>query len=269
MELDKIIGFAGFGNMGMAIAQGLVKAGVVPAEQIRAVDVDSGREDAARALGFGVPEDLAALARECDALVLAVKPQQMAEALTQLKPTLRPSTLVISIAAGLSIGFFEQHLGAEARIVRVMPNTPALVGCGAAAIALGKQCTEEDERTARTVFEAVGMVETVPEEAMHAVTALSGSGPAYFFYLVECMRDAAVALGLPADQAQRLAVQTASGAGRLLAESGETPAALRARVTSKGGTTAAAIAAFETEGMADVIAAGMTAAVQRSQELGK
>jgi pyrroline-5-carboxylate reductase len=269
VELDRVIGFAGFGNMGMAIAQGLVKACVLPAERIRAVDVDAGRQDAARALGFQVPEDLSALARQCDTLVLAVKPQQMADALSQLKTAFAPSTLVISIAAGLSIGFFEQHLGRDARIVRVMPNTPALVGSGAAAIALSGNCTAEDERVARTVFEAVGRVEIVPEEAMHAVTALSGSGPAYFYYLVECMRDAAIAMGLPADQAQRLAVQTAYGAGRLLAESGETPSTLRARVTSKGGTTAAAIAAFEAAGLADVVAAGMMAAARRSQELGK
>lgn len=269
MKLDKIVGFAGFGNMGMAIAQGLVKAGVARPEAIRAVDMDPSREDAARAAGFGVPDGLPELARTCDVIVLAVKPQQMEAALAQAKEGFTPATLVISIAAGLSIGFFEEQLGRDVRVVRVMPNTPALVGSGAAAMALSDRCTPEDERVARAVFEAVGTVERVPETAMHAVTALSGSGPAYFFYLVECMRDAAVALGLPADQAQRLAVQTAFGAGRLLAESGEPPATLRERVTSKGGTTAAALAAFEASGLAQAVAAGMQAAVKRSQELGK
>jgi len=153
--------------------------------------------------------------------------------------------------------------------LRVMPNTPALVEAGAAGIALSANCTDADAQIGRTVFEAVGIVEVVPEELIDVVTALSGSGPAYFFYMVECLVRAAQAQGLNEAQAVRLAARTLLGSGRLLEASGEPPAVLRERVTSKGGTTAAALEAFRAGGFDRVIAAGVEAAVARAKELGR
>jgi pyrroline-5-carboxylate reductase len=173
----------------------------------------------------------------------------------------------VSIAAGIPIAALQGWLGEEIRIVRVMPNTPAMVGAGAAGIALGPTCDGRDADVARAIFEAVGSVELVEEHALDVVTALSGSGPAYFFYMIECLVRAAVEEGMPEEQAIRMASQTMYGAAKLLVESGETPALLRERVTSKGGTTAAALGAFQEHGLAAVVARGVKAAARRSREL--
>jgi pyrroline-5-carboxylate reductase len=269
VKLEGTLGFLGFGNMGRAIAEGLVKTGTIEANRVAIFDVAEAKQEEAAALGITVADSPAGLAGQCDTLVLAVKPQQMAEALEALKPGLSPDTLVISIAAGISIAFVQNTLGAALRVIRVMPNTPALVNAGAAGAALSETCTETDAATARTIFEAIGIVEIVPEDAIDGVTALSGSGPAYFFHVVECLVEAATAQGLTEEQATRLAGQTLLGAGRLLAESGESASVLRERVTSKGGTTEAALKTFREKGLAQVIAAGVTAAADRSRELGK
>lgn len=255
--------------MGRAILEGLLEAGTLAPNNVAVFDVDAEKRKAAEALGVKVADSPAHLAELSDALLIAVKPQSMEEALAQLKPGLFPSSLVISIAAGISIAYLQERLGRDIRAVRVMPNTPALVGAGAAGIALSGNCTVEDAAIAETIFSAVGIAVTVPEDAMDAVTALSGSGPAYFFYTVECLVRAAVAEGLSEEQATRLAAQTLLGAGKLLTESGEPASALRERVTSKGGTTAAALAAFEAQGLERVLAAGVAAAATRSRELGK
>jgi pyrroline-5-carboxylate reductase len=269
VSMNGVLGFLGFGNMGGAILRGLVAAGAITADRAMAYDVLPEKRAEAQTLGAAVAESPADLVRQCDTLVLAVKPQMMAEALAQLKPGLTTKTLVVSIAAGISIGYLQDLLGKDIRVVRVMPNTPAMVNAGAAAFALSANCTEADAATARVIFGAIGIAERVPETLLDAVTALSGSGPAYFFYMVECLVAAAIAHGMPEEQAARLAGQTLLGAGRLLAESGETAAVLRERVTSKGGTTAAALDAFRAAGFDRVIAAGVDAAAARSKELGK
>ncbi len=163
----------------------------------------------------------------------------------------------------------QARLGGDVRVVRVMPNTPALVKAGAAGIAMAPNCTEADKAAARAIFGAIGIAEFVSEDMMDTVTALSGSGPAYFFKMVESLVCAAEAHGLDAGQATRLASQTLFGAGKLLKESSDGPSVLRERVTSKGGTTAAALEAFRAGGLDKVIAAGVDAAVARSKELGK
>lgn len=267
MELEKKVGFLGYGNMGSAILDGLLGKGIVRPGAAGVFDPDAERQAAARALGaevFKTPGELAAF---CDVLLLAVKPQTMDAALRELGPV-PGETLVISIAAGIPIAFVESRLGEGARIVRVMPNTPALVQAGAAGIALGANCTEDDAETARAIFSAIGIAAIVDEALLDAVTALSGSGPAYFFYLTECLIKAAAAEGLSADVATRLAAQTLFGAGKLLAESGESAATLRERVTSKGGTTEAALKQFQADGLEAVVAAAVRAAAQRSKELG-
>jgi len=269
MKLNGTLGFLGFGNMGGAILRGLLKAETLAVEQAWAYDVDAEKCAQAKALGVAVAATAAELAGKSDTLVLAVKPQSMAEALAQAQPGVSPKTLVISIAAGISIGYVQENFGRDVRVVRVMPNTPALVGAGAAGIALSENCTAAAAEVARTIFEAVGVAEMVSESMIDGVTALSGSGPAYFFYMVECLVAAATAQGMDEAQATRLAAQTLLGAGRLLKESGEPASVLRERVTSKGGTTAAALEAFRQGGFDKVVAAGFDAAAARSKELGK
>lgn len=268
MALTGTLGFLGFGNMGCAIAEGLARAGTLPANRMLAWDVDPEKREAARGLGLEAAESAESMAERVDRLLLAVKPQTMAEALAPVIPVLESRTLVISIAAGLSTGWFRERLGQTFRVVRVMPNTPALAGAGAAAIAMSDTCTPDDTRVAEAIFSAVGTCEVVPEDAMDAVTALSGSGPAYFFLLVESMTEAGVSLGLTRETAARLAAQTCYGAGALLRASGEDAATLRARVTSKGGTTAAALDRFARDDFPAAVRRAMEAAAARSRELG-
>lgn len=255
--------------MGSAILRGLVDTGTMTADQARVYDPDPKRREEMATLGVACVDSPERLSRDCDILILAVKPQMMDEAIQALGPINHAKTLVVTIAAGISIAHLQARLGADTRVVRVMPNTPALVRAGAAGIAPSPNCRPEDADRVRAIFESVGIVEQVTEEAMDVVTALSGSGPAYFFYLVECMSEAAVHGGLSPDQARRLAGQTLLGAGRLLAESGEPAGTLRERVTSKGGTTEAALKTFAALGFAEVVQAGVAAAATRSKELGR
>ncbi len=269
MAISGVLGFLGFGNMGKAIAKGLIQAGAIPAGQLLAFDVKTENAKQVEEIGGVAAESAAALAEGSQTLLLATKPQDMAAALHSIARHLGPDSLVISIAAGISISYIQDVLGSDRHVARVMPNTPALVGAGAAGIALSASCTEEDAGVVEAIFESVGIVERLPESALDAVTALSASGPAYFFALVEACVKAGVGLGLPEDQARRLAGQTLYGAGLLLKESGESAATLRERVTSKGGTTEAALACFEQRDLDGAVRAAMEAAAARSQELGK
>ena len=255
--------------MGRAIANGLIENAAIAADRVAVFDVETDKQQQARNLGAKVYNSPEALASACDVLVLAVKPQTMNDALVQIKPGLAPSTLIVSIAAGISITYIAKRLGEATRVVRVMPNTPAMVNAGAAGIALGKNCTPEDEKIACAIFEGIGVVECVDESLIDAVTALSGSGPAYFFYVVECLIKAAQQHGLTEKQATTLAAQTFLGSGFLLRQSGENAATLRERVTSKGGTTEAALRAFREKGLEEALAAGVQAAVSRAKELGQ
>jgi pyrroline-5-carboxylate reductase len=268
MALNGTIGFLGFGNMGSAILEGLIRLKICMPENVVIYDPDDGRRAAARQLRVRIAEDAPELAKSCDILVLAVKPQAMNIALAALSVPPGKKPLFISVAAGISIAWLCERLEEDARIIRVMPNTPALVEAGAAGIAPGPGCTQEDIAAARAIFEAVGIAEIVEEKDIDAVTALSGSGPAYFFYLTECLVKAAVAEGLNEDTAARLAAQTLLGAGKLLTESGEPAAALREKVTSKGGTTEAALCAFASRDFEGVVSAGVAAAAARSRKLG-
>ena len=263
--LHGTIGFLGYGNMASAILEGLIEQGVLGGRMAAVYDPDPARMDAARHVSAHCMESAEELGGMCDTLVLAVKPQTMEGALRDLAPGLKPDTLVISIAAGINIAWLAERLNAGQRIIRVMPNTPALVQAGAAGIAPGPGCTDDDLAVARTVFEAIGVAEVVEERDMDAVTALSGSGPAYFFYMVEGLVKAAVAEGLNEATATRLAAQTLFGAGQLLQRSDASAAVLRERVTSKGGTTEAALRTFQAEGFERVVAAGVHAAAERSR----
>lgn len=255
----------GGGKMGEALLGGLLTAGVYQPIDVGVVEVDAGRRDAMAERFPGVTMlDAPAAAR---AAVLAVKPQQCEEVAAALGVLLVPRLL--SIAAGVTLARLEAAAGPGAHVVRAMPNTPALVGAGAAAIAGGTAATDDDLRWAEQVLGAVGSVVRVPEELLDAVTGVSGSGPAYVFLLAEALIAAGIEAGLPADVGDALVRQTLLGAARLLVETGDQPAALREAVTSPGGTTAAGLAVFEQAGFREVVRDVVAAATERSRELGR
>ena len=251
----------GGGRMGEALVAGLVASGWAPAEAIHVFEALSARRDelAAAHPGLDVRDRAAS---ELDT-VIAVKPGDAAGALAGLRPR-----RVLSIAAGVTTAALEAALPEGTPVVRAMPNTPALVGQGAAAIAAGAHAGPADLDWAQEVLGAVGSVVRVPEVQLDAVTGLSGSGPAYVFLVAEALIDAGVLVGLPRPASRELAVQTLLGAARLLAETGETPEVLRAQVTSPGGTTAAGLHALESAGVRAAIHDAVTAATRMSRELG-
>ena len=260
--------FIGAGNMASALIGGLLGRGV-PASQLAAVD-PSESQRAQAIQRHGIPTQAAVDAALLDqaVVVLAVKPQQMREAVQAIAPLLGDQ-LLMSVAAGVRASDLSRWLGGHRRIVRTMPNPPALVGLGATGLAALPGGPASDRALAETIMGAVGCTVWVEDETMlDAVTALSGSGPAYVFRFIECLINGGEQLGLSAEQARALALQTVLGAATLAASSSEPPALLRERVTSKGGTTAAALAVFEKEQWPDLVARAMAAACQRSKELG-
>ena len=266
--IEKTLGFLGYGNMGTAILEGLLDLGVVAADRVHIYDPSPDRCALAAAVNVRAATSPEVLADESDVLRLAVKPQTMDAALTQIRDNLRPGVVIISIAAGITIDFIQTRLGGETRVIRVMPNTPYLAHAGAAGIAVSPQCEDSDRNLAHALFASIGIAEDVAESDMDVVTALSGSGPAYFFRMVECLVEAAVSQGLDRAVAERLAGQTLYGAGKLLMESEDSAAQLRVKVTSPGGTTAAALQAFDDGGLAPLVGNAVQAAVDRGRELG-
>ena len=266
---DYQLGVIGAGNMAEAILRGALSAKLIqPTAAVVSDPATERRELLRRQLGVSAVEDNATPAG-CERVLLAVKPQVMAAVLTGIAARLRGDALVISIAAGIQTTLVYEQLGGKGRIVRVMPNTPMLVGAGVTALCKGPGATEADLAWAERLFGACGQTVRVDEPMMDAVTAVSASGPAYFFYLVEAMVAAGVAEGLSERAALQLAVQTCRGAGELLAASGEAPEALRAKVTSPGGTTQAAIESMESAGVKDALVAAVRRAAGRSRQLGR
>lgn len=263
------LGILGAGQMAEAIVRGILKSKLIPAERIIAADPVDQRRAVFAQLGIAVTSDNATAAKDAGMLLLATKPYQLAEVLTALAPVIPPETLIISIAAGISTQSIETWLGKNRKIIRTMPNTPMLIGAGAVAIAPNHAAAKEDVAAARKIFEAAALVVEVEEKQIDAVTAVSGSGPAYFFYLVECMVDAGVKLGLDPDIARRLAIQTCFGAGKLLSESPDSPPELRRKVTTPNGTTHAAITSMQNSGFPEIISKALQAAHRRAIELGQ
>lgn len=265
----------GGGRMGEALLRGLLAAGWAAAAELAVVEPSAARRDALVAAfpDVTVAAGLAGIAGGVAGAVIAVKPADVAAACRALGAALAAhppdGARVLSIAAGVSTARLEEWLPAGTAVVRAMPNTPAQIGAGAAAIAGGTAASAGDLDWAASILEAVGTVVRVPEHLLDAVTGLSGSGPAYVFLVAEALIDAGVLAGLPRDVSVRLALQTVAGAGRLLVESGETPEALRAAVTSPGGTTAAGLRSLEDHGVRAAFLAAVTAATARSQELGR
>jgi pyrroline-5-carboxylate reductase len=262
------IAFIGAGNMAEALINGLAQSGIISAERIHISDVNSGRmAELAQRYGVIAHDENSAAARESQVCILAVKPQVLPEVLADTLPGISPETLIISIAAGIRTQRIESILPAGQRVVRVMPNTPALVGMGISAICGGSKAGDTDLELCELLVGTVGQTLRIDEEQMDALTALSGSGPAYQFYLLENMIKAGVAMGFDEATAGKLACATAEGATRLMIESGLTAAELRARVTSKGGTTAAAISVLDENKVDEAIRSALLAARARSREL--
>ncbi len=259
------LGIIGAGNMGRAIMRGAVEGGVLAPGEILVVDVDRRRRAEAAALGCRESADPAA-ALAADQIMLAVKPQSFPGVAAALGRLAEPRC-VISIMAGVSSRSIAAALGEGARVVRVMPNTPCQVGAGVSAIAPGAGARPGDEHLAVAIFGALGRTVSVDESTLDAVTAVSGSGPAYVFLLAEAMEKAAVRVGLPPPTAAILVRQTILGAGRLLVESGDEPAGLRAAVTSRGGTTEAALSVMLARDLPGIVADAVAAARDRGAEL--
>ncbi|HWJ52214.1 MAG TPA: pyrroline-5-carboxylate reductase [Propionibacteriaceae bacterium] len=256
----------GAGVMGETLVSGLLRSGWT-ADQIVATDrrVERQVELVAR-YGITMLENDQAVA-EADTVILVVKPQDMADLLDEIRESLKPDTLVISLAAGVDTASIEERLPDGIAVVRVMPNTPAQVDEGMAAISAGSHSEQEHLDRVTEILSATGRVVTVPERYQDAVTAISGSGPAYLFFVVEAMIEAGVHLGLPRDIATQLVVQTMLGSAKLLRETGEHPTVLRERVTSPGGTTAAAVRQLEDHKVRAAFIGAMEAARDRSREL--
>lgn len=268
--MEQQFGFIGTGRMATALASGFVKAGLARESQIVGSDPlpDASRQFCQATGGRSVGGN-AALAAEAETLFLAVKPQQVSTALGELRSKLGPGHLVISIVAGVPLATLAAALGTGARLVRVMSNTPALVGQGASAFCLGPGATEADATLVEKLLGSVGRAFRVDEKLLDAVTGLAGSGPAFVCLLIEALADGGVRMGLPRELAQLLAAQTVRGTAQMVLETGEHPAVLKDRVASPGGTTIAGLAALEQGGFRGAAMAAVEAATRRSVELGK
>lgn len=269
MSLGKKLAFIGAGNMGEALVKGLLSTGACTPDEIW-VSARRPSRVAEMAKTYGVHgADNRTAARNAEIVVLAVKPQILDKVVQEIAPVLSPSHLVVSIAAGVPIAAIERRLHKQARIVRAMPNTPAVVRAAATAVARGEHATEADLDAAVQIFNAVGKTIVVDEYQMDAVTGLSGSGPAYVFLMLEALADAGVKVGLARYEATALAAQTLYGAAKLALEMGLHPAQLRDQVTSPAGTTASALHKLEAGGLRTTLIDAVEAAARRSRELGE
>jgi len=263
-----VVGFIGAGNMAEALARGLRKAGL-GTERIAASDPSPERRRVFEEISARVFESNLELLKCATFVVLAVKPQVLPSVLAEIAPEVQPSTPVLSIAAGIEVAFV-RHFLPDASVVRAMPNTPCLVGAGMSVLYAPPEVPREVRRTAEDLLATCGRTAWVNDEAqLDAVTALSGSGPAYFFYLCELLQEAAVQVGLPPELAPELSRRTCIGSAALLERTGEDPSELRRRVTSPGGTTEAALKAFLGGGLPSLVKQAVEAAALRSSELRK
>lgn len=266
---DKKVGFLGAGNMGEAIIKGLLQTGLVPASSLAATDVRADRlQQLADRYGIRAVASNRDLVAQSDVIILAVKPQIMGAVLREIAGAVDRGRLLISVAAGVPVAALREHLGKPARLIRVMPNTPALVLEGVTAIARAEGLEAGDLDLAQELFGAVGRAVVLDEDALDAVTGLSGSGPAYVAIVVESLADGGVKMGLDRATAMILAAQTVLGSARLILETGMHPGQLKDMVSSPGGTTIAGIAALEEGGVRRTFIGAVERATLRSRELG-
>ena len=265
---EKRIGLIGAGRMATALAQGwLAQNKVTPSTLISSDPIADALQSFAQATGGRTTSDNREVVDNADVLVLAVKPQVMNSVLKEIASLVTDQHLIISIAAGVTLGQLQDHLGAEHRLVRVMPNTPCLINAGAAGFALGGNATSEDAALVKSLLECTGIAFELPERLLNAVTGLSGSGPAYVYQMIEALSDGGVNVGLPRPVATQLAAQTLLGAAKMVLELGLHPGELKDMVTSPGGTTIAGLAVMENCAVRGALIEAVQAATQRAEEL--
>jgi pyrroline-5-carboxylate reductase len=270
MPAKLTIGFLGAGKMGTALAKGFIRADLVTPRQIIASDpLPAARADFGRETGARIATNNAKVVEYASVLILATKPDQTSAALAEIRERFTPRHLLISIAAGVPISRLESSLPPRARVIRVMPNTPALVGASATGFALGKSATRFDGELARRLFSAVGVAFPLKESLLDAVTGLSGSGPAYVYLMIEGLSDGGVAAGLPRDVATKLAAQTVLGGAKMVLETGQHPGALKDMVTSPGGTTIEGLHELEKGKVRAALMNAVRAATEKSKKLGQ
>ncbi len=270
MSIEKEIAFLGGGNMAEALIKGILAAGAVRAGQMSVTDISTDRlEFLKKTYGIIVQKSNKEAMSQADVALLCVKPQVIDKVLEEIAPTADSGKLVISIAAGITLARIEKALTANPRVVRAMPNTPALVLAGAAGLAGGKHATSEDLALAQNIFNSVGRAVVVEEKLMDAVTGLSGCGPAYVFMIIDALSDAGVKTGLPRQLALELAAQTVFGSAKMVLETMEHPGKLRDMVTSPGGATIEGLHALEKGNLRATLMNAVEAATARSKELGK
>ena len=267
MLLNSMVGFIGGGNMAEAIIKGLLAGGMAPRNIMVSDPVQERRALLSSALSVRTTDDNNEVTQSSQLIILSIKPQMAASVLSGIESSVTPEKLILSIMAGISTTIIEESLPSGCRVIRAMPNTPALVQTGATAICGGRRTTGEDLALVTELFQLVGTVYQVGERQMDAVTGVSGSGPAYVFSFIEALADAGVKNGLPRDIATGLAVQTVLGSAQLLQQSGDHPAVLRDKVCSPGGTTIAALHTLENGRLHGLLMDAVDAAVKRSKEL--
>jgi len=263
------IGFLGAGRMATALARGFSTADTAPKKIVAVDPYESARHAFSASLGdIATVADSPDLLTNANLIFLAVKPQVMTEAIASIADATQKEQLIVSIAAGISLEQLESGLADGSRVIRVMPNTPCLVGEGACGLSSGSHATDEDVELVTELLESVGVVEQIPEKLMDALTGLSGSGPAYVFQMIEALSDGGVKMGLPRATSTRLAAQTLLGAAKMVLETGEHPGALKDAVTSPGGTTIAGIHEMEAAAVRAALMNAVQASAERSAELG-
>ncbi len=262
------IGFIGCGNMAKALAGGILQAGLVRAEEILASDrSEQALKAAEEQFGISVTRDNREAAEKADCLILAVKPQFLAEAIAEIRDSVRKETLVISLAPGKTLAWLEEQFGYPAALVRTMPNTPAMAGEGMTALCAGNGVTEEQKKTAESIFACAGRTAFIAENLMDTVTGVSGSSPAYVFLFIEALADAAVLGGMPRQQAYEFAAQSVLGSAKLMLESGRHPAELKDMVCSPGGTTIEAVRVLEECGFRSAVIEAVLACIEKSKSM--
>ncbi|MBM7581449.1 pyrroline-5-carboxylate reductase [Caldicoprobacter guelmensis] len=269
-KIDLRLGFIGAGNMASAIMRGIIARGIIRTSDIYAFDIDKDKlKKLSAELGISAAEDNCQVVSSSDIVILAVKPNAYSKVLQEIKACLDEKHILVSIAAGITTDFIKQLIGYKCKVVRTMPNTPALVGEGMTALASNHSLSPEELKVVKDILLSLGKVEEVPESLMDAVTAVSGSGPAYVALFIEAMADGGVLAGLPRDLAYRLAIQTVIGTAKLLSEWGKHPGEVKDMVSSPGGTTIEAIRYLEKQGFRSAVIEAVNACAIKSQALGR
>jgi pyrroline-5-carboxylate reductase len=266
---SKRIGFIGAGQMAEALARGFINKNIIKASNVYATDIMEVRKEVFASFGANAADTNSEVVANSDVVFIAVKPQYVSLVLKEVRPVLTPKTVIVSIAAGVTLATLKEAAGEDSRVIRVMPNTPCLVGETASAMCLGGKADDGDADVVKQLFDAVGVIYKVDEKLLSAVTGLSGSGPAYIFVMIEALSDGGVKAGLPRDIATQLAAQTVLGSAKMVLETGKHPGVLKDMVTSPAGTTIAGVHELEKAGVRNAFINAVTGAASRADELSK